>query len=64
MTHRQHLADGLDSTGIVTAAIHIAEERRDILRRLRDALKSGNHSDALKLAEELCGINRDEQASH
>ena len=64
MAHRQQSIDGPDLKGLVDAAMQIAEERRDILRRMRDALKAGDHSEALKLAEALCGVNPNEQASH
>jgi hypothetical protein len=44
---------GLD--GIFDAALAIAEKRREMLTRLRKALKANNAADVFRIAKELCG---------
>jgi hypothetical protein len=45
----------LDS--VLDAALEIARRRRDTLHRLRDALKTGNVPEVIRLARELCGVD-------
>jgi hypothetical protein len=47
--------------GVMEAAQEIARARRDLLARMRAALKAGNDSEALKFARELCGLDEHEQ---
>jgi hypothetical protein len=49
--------------GILDAALEIAEERRDTLRRLREALKAKNVAEVFRAAEELCGLSDDEKSN-
>lgn len=44
-------------TALMEAALAIAEERREILVKLRAALESGDDTRALELARELCGVD-------
>jgi hypothetical protein len=44
-------------TALMEAALEIAQERREDLAKLRAALESGNDTQALELARELCGVD-------
>lgn len=48
------------TSGLVEAALAIAEKRRDILTRLRSALEQGKDAEALEFARQLCGLENDE----
>ncbi len=50
------MEEKLTLNGVLDAALEIARQRRDTLARLRAALESGNDSEALALAKELCGL--------
>ena len=44
-------------SALIEAALEIAQERREIMAKLRAALESGNDTRALELARELCGVD-------
>jgi hypothetical protein len=51
----------LPAESLYTAALNIAQERRDKLMRLRGALTSNDDQGALGLARELCGLGDDNE---
>ncbi|HLY62880.1 MAG TPA: hypothetical protein VKV95_19210 [Terriglobia bacterium] len=50
--------------GLVEVALEIASRRRETLKQLRAALESGNNSEALNLAKELCGLHEESDRTH
>ena len=42
--------------GLVQAAMAIARERQETIKRLRVALESSDNAEALKIARTLCGL--------
>ena len=44
-------------SALIEAALQIAQERREIMVKLRAALESGDGARALELARELCGVD-------
>ncbi len=57
------MSDNLSLSGVLNAALEIADKRRETLARLRAALEKGDDTEALKVARALCGVD-DEQKSH
>ena len=49
---------------LYTAAVEIAEQRREKLRRQRAAFQSKDYETVLRLAAELCGVEYDEEKGH
>jgi hypothetical protein len=45
--------------GILDAALEIAERRREVLVRLRKALKAKNTAEVYRAAREVCGLHDD-----
>jgi len=46
------------TSGIVDAILEVSRQRNSLLSRLRNALQSGNDTEALQLAGQLCGLPR------
>ena len=57
---RHNLTDRANISGLVDAALEIANGRRETLRRLREALEAEDNTEALKLARKLCGLDDEE----
>ena len=57
------MSDNLSLSGVLNAALEIADKRRETLARLRAALEKGDDTEALKVARALCGVE-DGQKSH
>jgi hypothetical protein len=47
-------------TGVVDAILEVGRQRQAVLEQLRAALQSGNDSEALRRARELCGLRNEE----
>ena len=43
-------------SGVVDAILEVSKQRKSLLGQLRSALLSGNDSDALGFARQLCGL--------
>jgi hypothetical protein len=50
--------------GMVTAALEIAARRKAVLASMRKALESGNESQALQFARQLCGLESNHETSN
>jgi hypothetical protein len=50
-------------TGLIEAALAIAEERRALLSKLRLALESGNETQIFGLARQLCGLEDEQEGN-
>jgi hypothetical protein len=49
--------------GILDAAIEIAAKRREVLVRLRKAVKAKNTAEVYRAAREVCGLHDDEKGN-
>jgi hypothetical protein len=47
-------------TGVVDAILEVGRQRKAVLDQLRAALQSGDNSQALNLARQLCGLQNEE----
>ena len=52
--------DSLNITGAVDAILEVGRQRKVVLDQLRTALQSGDDSQALDLARQLCGLQNEE----
>lgn len=53
------LAPGVhDNQRLITVALEIAEERNEMLGRIRDLLEAGKDQEAIPLMKEYCGLPR------
>jgi hypothetical protein len=52
----QLVAAPMVASGVVDAILEVSRQRMSLLNRLRSVLQSGNNTEALKLARQLCGI--------
>jgi hypothetical protein len=60
---KQSSANGagpLNITGAVNAILEVGRQRKVVLNQLRAALQSGDDSQALDLARQLCGLQNEE----
>ena len=53
---------GFSVSGIVDAILAVGRQRNVLLVRLRVALQSGDNTQALNLARQLCGLQNEEGA--
>jgi hypothetical protein len=63
MAHEHPITNDSALKGVIDAAIEIADARREILRRMRNALMAGDNAEALNLARELCGLENEKNGS-
>ena len=47
------------TTGIIAAALEIAQDRRDTLSAMRAAYERGDDAEVLRLGRALCGLAND-----
>jgi hypothetical protein len=47
-------------SGAVDAILEVGRQRKAVLEKLRAALQSGNDSQALDVARQLCGLHHEE----
>jgi hypothetical protein len=53
---------GVSVSGIVDAILEVGRQRNALLTKLRAALQSGENTQALNLARQLCGLQNEESA--
>jgi hypothetical protein len=53
-----------EAKDLVNAALEISMRRRAVLGLLRKALESGDEVQALELAKQLCGLERERETGH
>jgi hypothetical protein len=55
------MSDDPSLSGVLNAALEIADKRRETLTRLRAALEKGDDTEALEVARALCGIEHEQE---
>jgi hypothetical protein len=59
---RDSAETGVSVSGVVDAILEVGRQRNVLLVRLRSALQSGDNTQALNLARQLCGLQNEESA--
>jgi hypothetical protein len=59
-TRASETGDSSNISGAVDAILEVGRQRKAVLDHLRAALQSGDDSQALDLARELCGLENEE----